>query len=315
MQNVVPVVAVDVGYGFTKTSSKVIFPSKIATEEPLLGCRRTLYWKNTMYYVGVGEPNIELNRIEEELTKVCLIYGILSSTKPEQTSCRLVTGLPLSQIKSEMPMQLYVMIKEDLKNIDCIFNDQPRRMRVLDVDVYPQCLAAILPYKEDMICVDLGSRTTDILHCARVDGRRKVMYTNSLYDAMMLLYSKITACINEQYNLTLDAELIPNILEKGLIVDGKEVKLDFLADIINAHVQKIATVIKLFLPYKTTKIKLTGGGTTFLGAYFKKVFPQVEYTSDAQWENVLNYKLRGDKLWGSDQNSLLGLSKTNESSH
>ena len=60
------IVGIDVGYSFVKTSTQMIFPSRITQAEPMLGYGRTLRWKDKLYFVGTGTGTVSLNKSAEE---------------------------------------------------------------------------------------------------------------------------------------------------------------------------------------------------------------------------------------------------------
>ena len=82
---------IDVGYSFVKTSTGVFFPSKITQVEPMLGHGRTLRYREALYYIGTGNATVSINKIDETITTVLLLYALCASLAGDR--CRLATGL------------------------------------------------------------------------------------------------------------------------------------------------------------------------------------------------------------------------------
>lgn len=83
------IVGIDVGYSYTKTSTEMIFPSRITQAEPLLGYERTLRYRDTLYYVGIGNATVSTNKIDEAITTVLLLYALCGSLAGDR--CKLAS--------------------------------------------------------------------------------------------------------------------------------------------------------------------------------------------------------------------------------
>jgi plasmid segregation protein ParM len=93
------IVGIDVGYSFTKTSTGMIFPSKITTTEPMLGYNRTLRYNDTLYYVGTGTGTVSMNKCNEDVAAVLTLYALCGAIVG--TSARVVVGLPVAHYKAQ----------------------------------------------------------------------------------------------------------------------------------------------------------------------------------------------------------------------
>jgi plasmid segregation protein ParM len=288
------VLGIDVGYGYTKSSTGFVVKSQISEEEPILPHTKTLQYNGKTYYIGLGRDCVDVNRQNDELLIVLLLYAILNSTNDQVVN--IVTGLPIAQMK-EQSADLRKKIMSECGSVQCVCDGRKRFLSIYDCAIYPQGLASVIYSSGSVIVVDVGMRTCNIVFVLSQDGRRRVEYADTLYEGILPLYEKIKATINQKYSLTLTTDLIPDILNSGLSINGEKESLPFTTSIIENHVAKIANQIKIHTPYQIIPIKLIGGGGLFLSSYFKKIFPKAEICETAQFENSIGYKLKGDSLW------------------
>jgi plasmid segregation protein ParM len=274
------IIGADIGYENTKTSEKAKFPSRVTKVEPILPYGKTLELDGVKYYVGIGNGTYQLNKIDNELTKVLLIYGLCASTRDERI--RVVTGLPIMQYKSQRE-QLRKMIL-DLKTVKCIYCGSPRTIIIDDVLVRPQGVLGGLT-------VDIGSRTVDISYV--VDG--ELRYYNTIYNGLNDFFTRIIHAVNDKFTLALDESYGYSIVKDGLCIndDDKKKDLDFIEPIKKDYANMIDE--EIVRSKATCKATLCGGGAELLQKEIK--FPSILAT-DPQFANAHQFKAWGNERWG-----------------
>ena len=293
------ILGVDVGYTYTKTSEGVLFPSRIAQTDAISsGDQITI--DGTAYFIGTGASTYDLNKIDSEVFRVCLIAAIAKSTPDNDV--KIVVGLPIGQYQTQKE-QLESMIDKN-KTVTVAYDGEERTINIKDTKVYAQGAAALYSQKisGDAIIVDIGGMTTDIA-LFEIEGKtRRVTDSTTLFKTGTLtLYSKIVQAVNEYFTLALDIEDGEGILKNGLTVDGVKQDVEFLKPIIREHVDKIENELRLNYPSKTKPIYLCGGGSAILGETIKKKFPGASFMSDAQFANAKGFKEVGLKIWAAKQ--------------
>lgn len=286
------IVGYDGGYALGKTSELKMFPSRMTKVEPVLGCKSKITIGSNSYYVGIGPGTVDLNKVNHDLTRVCLLYGISISTTDE--AVYVVTGLPIGQYKAQRNE-----LRDAVMTLPPFFyvNDNARTLKIRDCIIYPQGIAAVYGIQEDVIVCDVGGRTVDIGFARYVNGKIELVYSNTLFEGVIQLYTKIASTVNQRFNLSLPADYAQNILYKGLCIDGEQQDTSFLKPLLAEHIQPIVDDIQLNTPFKTTKIMLCGGGAILLERAFRNRFPKVGMVDNAQFANAIGFRKVGERHW------------------
>ena len=279
------IVGIDVGYSFTKTSTGMIFPSRITTAEPMLGYSRTLRRGETLYYVGTGTGTVSMNKSDEDVTAVLTLYALCGSV--EGRSCRVVVGLPIGHYKTQRDA-LRAAVMRLSGQVE--YNGQPVQITIEDAYVYPQGLLAV---DGDYVSVDIGGCTVDIAYVE--DG--EIAYSKTLYDGMQTLHGKIMDAVNAKYESKLPDDYAHRILTEGLFVRGKAQDVSFLKPIYQAHVESIVQEIRRSTPAKMASIYVTGGGASILHEAIKARIPEAELIPESQFSNAEIYQMVGEQVW------------------
>lgn len=289
------ILGVDVGYTYTKTSEGVIFPSKIAEADTIsTGDKITI--GNKSYFIGTGISTFDLNKIDSEVFKVCLIASIAKSTPDNDV--KVVVGLPIGQYQNQKD-QLEKMLEEN-KTVKITYDGEERTLNIKDFKVYAQGAAALYSQKisGDAIIVDIGGMTTDIAFFEINGNTRRVTFSSTVFKCGTLtLYSKVIQAVNEHFTLSLESSDGEAILRDGLAVDGIKQDVGFIKPIIIEHVNRIIDELHVNYPCKIKPIYLCGGGSLILGEVIKREFPNASYMNDAQFANAKGFKEVGLKVW------------------
>lgn len=291
-----PIVGIDLGYTYTKTSELVKFESKITEVEPLFGGKK-LKIDGCTYYIGEGRGTLELNKIDSTVTKACLFYA-LGKMRTGVEGFKIVTGLPIGQYKTLQNEFRRMLLDNNYKTIS-VDSEPEKRIYIEDVKIYPQGAGALFGQNivGDAIVVDIGGRTVDIAYFSIQDGVRKLIKSETLYDGMLALYSTIINHVNAKHMLNLPVEYAQNILNTGLVIDGEKQDVSFLKPILTEHIENICNEIRINYPANTTPIYLCGGGAELLDNAFGKHFKNIQKFNNSQFANAIGFKKVGETIW------------------
>ena len=281
------VVGIDIGYSFVKTSTGILFPSKITTAEPMLEYGLTLTWGNKLFYIGTGNGTVSINKIDEEITSVLLLYALCGALEGDR--CKIVTGLPIGQYLAQRDSLKALLLNKLSKAIVKCNKNIEKSIVIEDAAIYPQGLLAI---DGEYVSVDIGGSTVDIAYVA--DG--EIKHSKTLYKGMRSLHSKIIDVVNNKYECKLENDYAHKILTEGLYVRDEPQDISFLFPVYQEHVEAIVTEIREFTP-NIVSIYLTGGGAEILYESIKKRIPTVRLVPNGQFTNAEIFKMWGDSLW------------------
>lgn len=294
------IIGADLGYTYTKTSDMVIFPSKYTEVQPLLGGRK-LKIDGSSYYVGDGNGTVELNKIDSDVTKVCLFYA-LGKSRIDANGVKLVTGLPIAQYQKHKDEFKKMLLDNRYKTI--AVDDSPeKRIYIDDVKIYPQGAGALYGQNvtTDAIVVDIGGRTVDIAYFSITDNIRKLEKSGTLYSGTLALYSEIASTVNARYDLSLNENEAQRILTQGLTINGESQDVLFLKPVLSDHIKNICEHIRVNYPANTTPIYLCGGGALLLQKVFEQQFKNIKMLENSQFANALGFKRVGEAIWQKNQ--------------
>lgn len=288
------IIGVDIGYSSTKTSEGKLFESKISEVDNISECE-TITIDGKKYSVGKGIGTVEVNKVDNELTRVCLFSALAMSSYA--SNFKLVTGLPISQYESQGD-KLKQMI-EDRKKARIIYNNYGRDIIVDTVKIYPQGAGALFAYniRGNAILVDIGSRTIDIALFEVHENKRMLIKSVTLYSGVLPLYSKVVDEVNKRFDTGLNISYGEQLLRNELIIDGEHQSKHFIKDVCIQHLSELFAELDLNYPIRTTPIYLVGGGAYILGDYIKLKYKRVVVLENAQFANAVGFKKVGEKIW------------------
>lgn len=289
------IIGVDAGYYATKTSEGIVFPSRISTVENILGENNNIVIDNKRYTVGEGEVTVDFNKINNELTKVCILYALAKSSPGVDFD--IVTGLPVDQFKNQKDELKEMLQGVRINRIEV--GGQKRTIIINKVEVFPQGAGALYSTSidGDVVLVDIGGRTVDICYFEVVSGKRKLVKHSTIYEGTLSLYSKIVNLINTKYETDLKLEDGEKVLRNGLEIFGVKQNLVFLRDIIHEHCERITKELILNYPVKTSKVPIAGGGGMLLKGVIESKIPNCTLIPYAQFANANGFKKVGESLW------------------
>lgn len=280
------ILGIDIGYAYTKTSTGIITSSRMTMAEPLLGGVPSLTLRGKQYFIGVGNACFEINKTNDDLTRILMLYAICASTKEERV--KVVTGLPVGQYKAQRETLRATIL--DLSPSTVMLNADTRVVGIDDVMIYPQ---GLLPTYGDYISIDIGGRTVEIIQVEN----NQVVFAKTIFEGMFVLYGKIVDKLNSMYATQLRDEYAERILTIGFQIDGVQQDISFLTPILAEYVDSIVDEVKKSTPCNITKVMLTGGGAQPLFAAIKRRLPNVRLVENGQFSNAMMFKKVGVAKW------------------
>lgn len=288
------IVGVDIGYSTTKTSEGISFLSKISSDDQISG-NDTITVDGKAYAIGVGSGTLDVDKINSELTRVCLFTALAMSSNENTFS--VVTGLPIGQFQALKDS--FKSSIETASRATVIYHGSRREININRVKVYAQGAGALLSQHipGNAIIIDIGSRTTDIALFEVENGKRTLSRSTTLFAGVMSLYSDVVQAANRQYKLSLLPSYGESIMRDDLIVDGIIRSKEFVHAICRDHLEQLFYELDLNYPARTTPIYLCGGGAYTLGRYIKARYPATKIMEQSQFANAIGFAKVGEKIW------------------
>ena len=277
-------IGVDVGYSYTKDNYGHIFRSAMMEGTNIGGMKMEIDGKK--YIVGAGNGTTDVNKANNELTKVLLLTDLYLNGADEY---KIVTGLPISQYKTQENVLRHSIMKYSRSIVN------GRAIHISDVRVYPQCAGALLSvnFRQSCTVVDIGGRTTDIGLFVFENGRFTLTNYSTLYVGMESLFSEIAGAVNDRFELSIPTWQGESILRNGLVIDGNPQDTRFLEPVIKNHCEPICKELVLRYPVRSMPVVLCGGGAIPLKQFIKSCAPSVGVINDSQFSNA-----KGFYKWG-----------------
>lgn len=277
------IIGIDIGNYATKTSSLVIFDSKV-TNNSLLG-KNPFEAESDIFYVGEGNYDTEYRKVKKKHIRIMFLYALTLSTN--DINNKIVVGLPISQYKADREEMKQLLMQPRMNVVS--LNGIQRKLYIEDVEVYPEGLISV----EDGILVDIGGRTTEV---ALVENLR-VTSSFSIPEGTLNLYSDFVNIINARYGLDLKQSDAERIIRHGLKIDGMVADVTFAQDAFRSFVENLVSQIQIKYPVKTLPVTILGGGGQLLFNPIKKRIPNSTLAENPVFANALLFKKVGEAKW------------------
>ncbi|MEG0133425.1 MAG: ParM/StbA family protein [Clostridium sp.] len=286
------ILGIDVGNYSLKINPNISIKSLLAREENILGSGIVLKYDEKKFIVGEGNFETELNKGSKENFLPLLYTGIALAS--EDVFNQVVCGLPINQYKSNKEALERMVAENRMKVVE--MNGKLREIVISEFKVYPEGVGAYysLNTNEDVIIVDIGGRTTDIAYISD----RKHHTSSTVATGTLNIYKSIAEKLNGEYSLDLDLQMIDRIIERGsLKIDGKEIDLKFITDILKGNFIKIKQDLDFKFPARTEKIVLVGGGAKLFSKAFVKRYTNCTIADNSLYANAIGFQKVGESLW------------------
>ena len=286
------ILGLDVGNYGLKVNSNINVKSLVTEHEKILKEGITLEMDGKRYIIGDGNFETELNKSNKENFLPLLFTGIALSSKDEFN--QVVVGLPINQYRTNKSVIENLIFENKMKVIK--FNNEIRKIVIADFKVYPEGIGAYysLNTNEDVIIVDIGGRTTDI---AYIENKRNSI-SSTVATGTLNIYKSVADKLNSDYCLNLSILDAEKIIKRGkLLIDGSQVDLSFITDILKENFMKIKEDLDFKFPARTEQIILVGGGTYLYQKAFMKRYKNCIAADNPIFANSIGFQKVGEKLW------------------
>lgn len=300
------VIGVDFGNVNTKTSTGIIFPSRISKDTNLINHRQSdknlLKYNNTCYLVGEGEYQTETNKLDKEMFKVCVLTALAKSNNSQRF--KIVIGIPGNQFNNENKERLKaILLKDRFYNIE--FEGAKRTVVIEDLEVFPESAGAYYGMTNeqrqeighhDLIIVNIGGGNTNIGYFRFENSSRKLIKSSTVMTGTLHLFADVINSINGKYSVCKSIEDCEGILKQGLYIYSKQADISFIRPYIQAYVDKIFKELNLY-DIKTSKVMFTGGGSRLFGNMLSDRIPGAIFQTNYMFANAEGFKKVGDFVW------------------
>jgi len=312
------VLTVDIGNTFTKTSTNVIFASRVSALSKH-GSQSTgvsnISWNGKLYTVGnkEGKLNMEANKYMSEHYKLILLNAIALSFKGEtKIRVRLAVGLP-----AEFYVDHNVALRNEIKKMEqetLTVNNITYDIEILDVRVFKQggTLSAetMEAFSYPMLLLDFGGGTLDVSHWKyekdefgnKVLGMTKAssFAQHGFQPTIEALLTKFNSAEGSDGNYDLSDAM--EYLEDNELPFGEANVLQSIKDLVlRPYVEKaISSINSSFKPNTCKDIRIIGGPAVMLIEYlqteFKKTQPKLIDNKNPQCANAMLFAERYKEL-------------------
>lgn len=256
-------------------------------------CTKTLYdlniknnkyitYDNETYIVGVGNPNLNMDKTFTEESKILMLYTLANYTSIKENFNLILSCPPISYETQAKQLPMYLRGKYDV-----IHMGVNKQITINEVFISPETFIVYpinnMDYRYDdstVFIIDIGGFTTNI--CKISNGEFTSEDFVTIQNGMWHLDFKISQYLNAQYSsINCSVNDIQILRDKGLFLNGNKdinymdveksnidfIYQNFCDNIINACIQKqwninIDTYHKL----------VTGGGGKILFPYIKEIY-------------------------------------------
>jgi plasmid segregation protein ParM len=283
---------IDVGNYSLKEFPGTNIKSLVTTEENILDSKLCLECEGKTYYIGEGTFETELNKSNKNNFLPLLLTGIALNSS--DTFQQVVCGLPINQYNANKEVLIDLVLSSRVRDIK--LNGESRKLIITDFDVYPEGVGAYysLGTSDDVIIVDIGGRTTDIAFIVN----KKLKDSSTVAVGTLNIYKDIADTLNAKYSLDLDILASERTIQRGYLqVDGINVDLSFITDILKRNFTKINDELNMKFPARSEKIVLVGGGYKLFEKAFKKRYQNSYVADNPIYANSIGFGKVADMLW------------------
>lgn len=272
---------IDVGNYQVKTSTGVIFDSRVETETAYGSVADVLELDGSTYRIGEGNFDIEARKFDKDSYEPLLVTAICKSTDEEIIDLGL--GLPVLQYRNKDNIKELIS-KFEGKSYELRINSHNRQLKIRSVGVYPEGVAGFIYLltqddqlkaeigDRDVVVVDIGGKTTDI---ALLRNKRAVL-PDSVDVGTIDIYDTIAKELRvKYYDGKIENEKIQDYLDKGFYYRGTKQDISFATKKVKDLFDTIYSKLKLNYPITTEAVVIIGGGARLLGGEFKRHIPNV----------------------------------------
>lgn len=281
---------IDIGNYNVKTSEGVIFKSAVSENLEYGNKFDKIEIDSKTYYLGTGRLEIDYRKFDKENYIPLLLGAICKSSNSIEN--KLGLGLPIKQYNS---FKDELIDKLTNKTYDITYNDTRRRIRITDVQVFPESVAGIIAHfnstlfnvkHKDIVSVDIGGKTTDIA----LIKNKKVIQSSQVNVGTIDIYNCIKNSLEAKFfDVKVNLDDIKDYLENGFYYKGERQNINFAIKNCNDLFKEIYTELNLNYPINTSAVVFQGGGTDLLNSVLSKKISNIIKIEDL-FANARGYK-------------------------
>jgi plasmid segregation protein ParM len=287
---------IDVGnYSVKEWISKDVYTnikSLVTTEENLLGSTMSIEYDDKKFYIGEGNFETELNKASKTNFLPLLLTSIALNSGNEVQ--QIVCGLPINQYKNNKDILKEMVLENRMRKV--ILNGEPKQIIISDFEVYPEGIGVYysLNTVDDIVIVCIGGRTTEIVYV--VNGKVKISSTVAV--GTLNIYKDIADKLNSLYTLDLGLLDAEKIIEKGYLqVDGDNVDLSFIIEILKKNFDKINEDLMMKFPVRNEKLAIAGGGYKLFSKAFNNRYKNSFVVPNPVFANAIGFREVANRIW------------------
>lgn len=322
--------AIDLGNGFTKRTNGervIVEPSKLQARPDYFSSSDTKssfrFQESGSYLVGndtdptkaisaLGDDDLE--RYESQEFKQLLYAFIAKDFKESVTIPHLVTGLPVNHFKAKSETLKNIIKGKKVISID----DQEIIIDIKNVHVLPQPIGTYMylvnlnkvdPETDTTLIVDGGHGSLDVTEMRGYTITARAGAEIGAKKAHIQIYNYLVDQFGDMRSITLSN--IPNLLDKGLIYDGKTLdirNIKEVKDILKNHFDEMFRFIRenKFSLKDYNQVIFTGGlAIMHKDLILEKNRNNFVVIDEAQEANVLGYFEYGKAVQENEKNSVV----------
>lgn len=235
------IISVDIGNKNTKTKTEV-FVSGIEsydTKPPFV--EESIFYKGKYYVLSNKRIPYTREKFKDERFFILTLMAIgrelrRRGNKKNQVEVELLLGLPPAHFGTQHQKIKEYLVKHHVTDI--LYNDDPLKIKIINVEVYVQGHAALMTRPklfeehEKIIVHDLGGFTWDFIIFR---GKGQVLQNGTMEKGIIPFYNRLSDYINAEYSLHFDEGDIDNLITKQTIPEW----------INNVNTQKIQELAKV----------------------------------------------------------------------
>lgn len=295
MDKHIEVIGIDHGWSGMKTVSHVFTTGvKEITTEPA-------FYDNVVEFAGsyykVGGKRLEVRDLKVEndnfyILTLAAVAKELHRRGMRNANILLSVGLPLTRFGAEKKEFIDYLSRQ--KELSFRFGQEPYRVNIARVSVFPQCYAAvadrlkILPRR--VVVVDIGSWTIDIMPIENSAPNEAECVT--IKEGLIKCMRNINEQCIRQYGNEIDEGDLQEIMRTG---KGKlpQKYMSIVEECLGNYAEKVYNIlIEHGYNLEVTEVVFVGGGATVMKLFGKHKCPNIQYMEDVK-ANAKGYEYLG----------------------
>lgn len=293
------IIPINNGYYQYKSIENQMFKSRLSIDNygNIGGTADILEFDNNKYVVGVGKPNMSMDKSNNEFTKIFVLNMLSRFTQDKEVFKIVLSAPPLVYSKQKDTLPEYLISD----NYEVVHNGRKKIISIDDVKVYPETIAAYLVNKDmlkgkNVIVLDVGGLTTN-----------GVLIRNNNFTK-----DDVFTIRHGMYHLDFDVSqyLMSNNLEDGFNCEAEDVQYfrdnkDIILDcegVNNIYMAFIDKIVEKMddknWNYLKFEVLVTGGGGKVLFDTIQKIaLPQAKLSIDPLYDNLKGLEILAKKVF------------------